>query len=204
MCLQGFGLAQSTVGPAPAARPHESEIAVETGSSVGNYVVFGYAEGRRINPIEIEYDRHSWGGFLTARVDYVAEAMPVLLLNEPASYGLNTLALTSARQTVYGGGIYPIGARFLWRRNKAFKPYLIGQGGILYFQRRVLSPEASKLNFSGKFGFGVEETLSRRMELRLGYNDFHFSNGDIAPHNPGIDFMYFFGGISFKLGKQYP
>lgn len=202
LCVLFAGAAQITIAQTrlpPLRQPAETEIAIQSGCSFGNYVVFGYEESRRVNPIEIEYDRHEWGTFLTARVDYVAAIMPVLLLNEPAKYGLNTLALTPERQFVYGGGIYPTGARFLWRRDKSFRPFLIGQGGILYFQNRVLSPQGAKLNFSGKFGIGAEESLTPRLDLRFGYNDFHISNGDTAPHNPGVDMMYFFAGISYRL-----
>ena len=182
--------------------PIETEIAVQSGTSFGNYVVFGYEEGRSIDPLEVEYDAHLWGSFLKARVDYVAEVIPVMFLDEPAKYGLDTLAEGPERQFVYGGGIYPTGARFLWRRDKKFRPFLIGQGGILYFQRRIESPEGAKLNYSGKFGIGAEERLSPRFDLRLGYNDFHISNGDTAPHNPGVDMMYFFGGVSMRLGRS--
>ena len=180
--------------------PPQSEVAIEGGSSVGNIHVFAYADGRRINPFGVEYDRHSWGGLLGARVDYVAEFLPVVLLNEPAIYGADSRALTTARKTHYGFGFSPIGVRMLWRRNSNVRPYLMGKGGILYFHTHVLSPQASKLNFSAEFGGGLQAGLTPRMDLRLGYNDFHFSNGDISTHNPGIDFMYLNAGLVFRFG----
>ena len=57
------------------------------------------------------------------------------------------------------------------------------------------------MNFSAQFGGGVEMSVSPRLNLRLGYSDFHFSNGDIVAKNPGIDFMYINAGLSYKLGK---
>lgn len=185
--------------PAPKRTP-DPQITLEGGSSIGNVHVFAYAEGRRINPIGMEYGRHSWGGLLGARVDYVAEFLPVVLLNEPAVYGADSRALTTARQTHYGVGFSPVGVRLLWRRNGNLKPYLIGKGGLLYFRSHVLSPEASKLNFSAQFGGGLQTALSRGMELRLGCTDFHFSNGDISARNPGIDFMYLNAGLVFRFG----
>ena len=196
-------ISKQSASDEPSLRPSaEQEVSIESGTSFGNYVVFGYIEGRRVNPISVEFDRHSFGGFLHARVDYVAEVMPMLLLNEPASYTTSGASLSAARQTVYGGAVYPAGARFLWRPGKSFKPYLIGQGGILYFQRRVVSTEGAKLNYSGKFGLGIEQTLNPRLELRLGYSDFHISNGDTAQHNPGVDMMYFYTGITYHLGRK--
>lgn len=184
----------------PKKIPPQCEIAVEGGTSVGNIHVFAYADDRRINPFGVEYDLHCWGGLLGARVDYVAELLPVVLLNEPAIYGADSRALTTARRTHYGVGISPLGVRVLWRRNSSFKPYLIGKGGLLYFHDHVLSSQASKLNFSAQFGGGVQMALRSDMDLRMGYTDFHFSNGDISARNPGIDFMYLNAGLVFRFG----
>jgi hypothetical protein len=43
--------------------PAESQIVAEGGSSVGNIHVFAFADDRRIAPLAVEYDRHSWGSF---------------------------------------------------------------------------------------------------------------------------------------------
>jgi opacity protein-like surface antigen len=179
----------------------ETEIVVESGQSFGNIHLFAYADDRSLNPYGVEFDRHSWGGLLTARVDYVAEILPVVLLNEPAKYGADSEPLTTARQVQYGAGFSPVGVRLLWRRDRALKPYLIGKGGILYFQNRVLSTEGSHLNFSAQFGAGIETRLTRRVDLRLGYSDFHMSNGDIVARNPGIDFMYANAALAFRFGR---
>ncbi len=179
----------------------ETEIVVESGQSFGNIHVFAYADDRSLNPYGVEFDRHSWGGLLTARVDYVAEILPVVLLNEPAKYGADSEPLTTARQIQYGAGFSPVGVRLLWRRDRAIKPYLIGKGGILYFQNRVLSTEGSHLNFSAQFGAGIETRITRRVDLRLGYSDFHMSNGDIVARNPGIDFMYANAALAFRFGR---
>lgn len=187
--------------PTPKRSP-QPELTIEGGSSVGNIHVFAYAADRRINPFGIEYDRHSWGGLLGARVDYVAEFLPVVLLNEPAAYGLDSRALTTARRIHYGVGLSPVGVRLLWRRDSSFKPYLIGKGGLLYFTTHVLSADASKLNFSAQFGGGVQARLRQGMDLRVGYTDFHFSNGDDSVRNPGIDFMYLNAGLVFHLGGR--
>jgi hypothetical protein len=185
----------------PAQRPIEKEVAFECGSSVGNIQIFAYAEDRRINPCGVEVDRHSWGGFLTARVDYVAELLPMVLLTGPAKYSASSQPLTTAHQTQYGAGLSPVGVRLLWRRDKGFKPYLMGKGGVLYFVDRALSPKATHLNFSAQFGAGIEERLSPRLDLRLGAGDFHFSNGDIAARNPGIDFATLSVSLGYRFGR---
>lgn len=184
-----------------AKRPVESQVVVEGGSSVGNIHVFAFADDRRIAPLGIEYDRHSWGSFLTARVDYVAEVLPVVLLNEPAQYGADSIALTTARQVKYGFGFSPVGVRLLWRRHAAFRLYLMGKGGMLIFPDPVLSPLDGHLSFSAQFGGGVEETLTRRLSLRLGYSDFHFSNGGIATRNPGYRLHVFQCRVDLSVGE---
>jgi hypothetical protein len=201
LCLTAAQAVVAQEIPVGARAPVERELVLEGATSVGNIHLFAYATDRRINPFGIEYDRHSWGGLLGARVDYVTELLPMVLLNEPAKYDVSSRALTTARQTQYGFGYSPVGVRLLWRRKRRFKPYLIGKGGILYFENRVLSPKATRLNFSAQFGVGVEERLSRRFDLRLGYSDFHFSNGDIAAKNPGIDFMSINAQLGFRFGR---
>lgn len=195
-------LSAQTASPT-AKSPVTSEIAITSGGSFGAIHVFAYAGDRRINTIGLEYDRNSWGKFLNARVDYAGEILPVVLLDEPAHYGKDSRPLpgTTGRQEQYGAGIFPIGVRLRWKPYRSWQPYLVGKGGILYYQNRVLSPLASRLNYSAQFGGGVERPVSRRLNLRLGYSDFHFSNGDTTARNPGIDFMFFNAGLSYRLDK---
>jgi opacity protein-like surface antigen len=188
------------VASAPKRSP-ESEIAFIGGNSVGNVHYFAFADNRRISAFGVEYDRHSFGRLLGSQFDYVAELLPVVLLNEPAQYDVNSLALTKARQIKYGANFAPVGLRMMWRENRSLKLYAVGKGGFMYFKDRVLSSESTKLNFSVQFGVGVEKTLSPRLGLRLGYSDLHFSNGNIARKNPGIDLMYFNAGLAYHFKR---
>ena len=198
--LCGVPLSAQAILPTGPPRG-ESELCFEGASSFGNARLFAHAEDHRVVPIGVEYDRHSWGGVLTARVDYVAELLPAVLLAGPARYDRFGRPLTTARATQYGAGLSPIGVRLLWRRDAAFRPFLIGKGGVLYFRQRALSSEGSHLNFSAQFGTGFERRLSRRLDLRLGFGDFHISNGDIARHNPGIDMLTVTASVGYRLGR---
>ena len=76
----------------------------------------------------------------------------------------------------------------LWRDHKAIKPYLTAKGGLLVFPQKVLSQEASYVNFSLQSAMGVQARLTERFDLRLGlFSDFHFSDDFIVPVNPGLD-----------------
>jgi hypothetical protein len=80
-------LAETKVGltkKAPGKQPVESEIAVAGMISYGNYRIFGAAPRCNIWAAGVEYSRHSWGHLLKARVDYVVEILPFILLSEPA------------------------------------------------------------------------------------------------------------------------
>jgi hypothetical protein len=180
-------------------RPIESEIAVIGGRTVGAIHIFADGQSRQLDLLAVQYARHSWGGLLTARVDYLAEFVPMTLMNEPAESAPNSAPLTSARRNVYGVDVKPIGIRLLWRRNRAFKPYLLSTGGVVYFTDRVISPQGAHLNFSAEFGAGAQLTLSNRLEMRTGYSLYHISNGNTVGRNPGLDTNMIYAAIVFKL-----
>ena len=179
-----------------------SRIVVESGCSVGNIHLFAFAADRRIIPIGVEYDRRFKDWLHPLHIDYVAEVTPMIFLREPAEFAPDSKPLTTSRQTNYGTGLWPAGFRVYGGRQKALLPYFIAKGGFLYFGQRPLSQESAKLNFGSQIGGGVEAALNPRLSLRLGFSDFHFSNGNTAARNPGIDFMYFNAGLSWRLGKQ--
>jgi hypothetical protein len=186
----------------PAIQPVESELIVEGLASYGNYRIFASGRDCKLYTAGVEYDRHSWGYLLRARVDYVAEVLPLILLNEPAQTTTWGSPLTYARQIVPGVGISPIGFRILWRSNKAIKPYLLAKGGILVFDKKVLSSEATYQNFSLQSAAGVQVKLTQRLDLRLGlFSDFHFSNAFAVPINPGLDVMNANLGLSYHFRK---
>jgi Lipid A 3-O-deacylase (PagL) len=203
-----FAVLFAVWAPSATSQPERGPVAVKSelqlvgGFSVGNIHLFGYADDRQIYPFGLEYDRHSFGGLIGSKVDYVAEFLPVVLVNEPAKYGTDGHALTTDRKIQYGIGLTPVGARMMWRKPGQIQPYLIGKGGVLYFTDRILSSEGSHVQFSGQFGVGIQKALSNRFGYRLAYNDFHFSNGDIARHNPGIDFMEIQAGLTFRLMRR--
>jgi hypothetical protein len=185
----------------PADRSVESELIVEGLASYGHYKIFASGSDCKLYTAGVEYDRHSWGNFLGARVDYVAEILPVVLLSEPAKQDIWGSPLTYARELVPGVGFSPIGFRMQWLSNRAFKPYLEAKGGMLAFPKKVLSSEATYENFSLQSAVGAQVRLTDRLGLRLGLlSDFHFSNAFMVPVNPGLDVMNANLGLSYHFG----
>lgn len=195
---------ETRVTPKPSGKqPVESEIA-ETGMiTYGNFRIFGAAPRCNIWTAGVEYDRHSWGYFLKAQVDYVVEVLPFVLLSEPASADKWGNPESPNQQLVHGMGLSPLGFRFLWRSNKAVKPFLIGKAGVIAFPQKILSPSASYANFNFQGDFGVQIRLTERTELRVApLVYFHVSNGYLAASNPGFDQLGAKFGLSYRLGKQ--
>jgi len=182
----------------------EQELIFEGLVSYGNYRIFASGYDEKLYTAGVEYDRHSWGHFLKAQVDYVAEFLPFILLDKPRSTDIwgNPVpyAQRAIREYVPGVGITPIGFRLQWRSGKAIKPYLEAKGGIIGFTKKVPSTEASYENFSLQSGTGVQLKLSERWGLRLGlFGDFHFSNGFVVPVDPGLDVMNANLGVSYHF-----
>ena len=184
----------------PARQPVESELIVEGEGSFGHYRIFASADSSKLYEGGVEYDRHSWGYFLKARMDYVAEVLPAVLLSQPIKADTWGDQLAPPKQELYGVGFSPIGFRMLWRSNKSIKPYFIFKGGMFIFDKKALSPDAAYENFSFQVGIGIQARLTRRLDLRAGYADIHFSNAFMVPINPGLDVMSFNSGLSYHFG----
>jgi hypothetical protein len=191
--------ARGQTGVPRRPRPVESEISVIGGRTVGAIHIFADGQDRQLNLLGVQYARHSWGGLLGARVDYLAEVIPMLLMHEPAQSAPDSSPLTSARRTVYGADISPIGVRLLWQSHHRLEPYLLATGGFAYFTDRVISPEGERLNFSAEFGTGAQMALTDRIELRAGYSMFHVSNGNRGQRNPGLDTNMIYVAAVFKF-----
>jgi hypothetical protein len=201
--------AVTTTRATPPDEPVESEIVYEGLDSYGNYKIFAAGWDMKLWKGGIEYDRHSWGYFLGARMDYVGEIVPFLLLYKPTYETVwgNPApgALAKPRSYVYGGGIAPIGFRMMWRDRKAIKPYLLAKGGIIAFQQKVPCSECTYENFSLESEMGMQVRMSPKVDLRLGlFGDYHFSNAFMVQWNPGLDVMNASIGLSYHLGRPAP
>lgn len=186
----------------PKREPVESELIFEGLSSFGHYHVFAYTWWSYLHVGGVEYDRQSWGKFIGAQLDYVAEILPVAILRQPSKTDSFGDPLTKATETVEGLGISPIGLRMMWRGGDKWKPYYLIKGGMIGFAEKALSVDGSYENFSLQQCVGIQFRLSDRLDFRAGVSDFHFSNGFIVPSNPGIDEMSYNGGLSYHLERR--
>jgi len=180
----------------------ESELAFEGLNSFGHYHIFAYSWWSYLHLAGVEYDRHSWGNFIGAELDYVAEFLPVAILQQPSKTGVFGYPLSITHVANAGLDVSPAGLRMLWRSGKAWKPYYLLKGGLIAFANKALASDASYLNFSLQQSVGIQFRLSDRWDLRAGVSDFHFSDGFMVPSNPGIDEMAYTGALCYHLGRR--
>lgn len=181
----------------------KSELVFEDLGSIGHFHLFTSSSVRAgFHAAGVEYDRNSWGWFLGARMDYVAEVLPVAVLTQPTASDVWGNPLSTTMEHVAGLAITPIGLRMLWRDGKRVKPYAFSKGGMIGFTQKVLSPTAAYENFTLQFSAGLQCRLNDRWDLRTGVLYLHFSNGFIVPSNPGFDSMSYSAGLSYHLGKR--
>ena len=187
----------------PAEQPVASDLTVEGMVSYGNWRIFAAGRDFKLYTAGLEYDRHSWGYFLKARMDYVAEILPLVLLNSPTETTPWGSPLSEDRKIIPGIGINPIGFRLLWRDGKGIKPYFTAKGGVLAFTQKALYKDASYQDFSFQTAVGLYARLNPRFDLRLGlFSDVHFSNAFMVPINPGLDVMNANLGLTYHLDKD--
>ena len=179
----------------------ERELVIEGQGCVGHYHIFGYSWWSELYTGGIEYDRNTWGSLLKAQMDWSMEAMPVAILVQPTKTDVFGDPESKTKFANPGVGIYPIGLRMKWRADKAWQPYFVIKGGLLVFSHKALSSDAAYQNFSLITGIGMQRRLTKRLDMRMGFEDIHFSDAFVVPANPGLDVMAYNGGIVYRLGK---
>lgn len=190
--------ADSGNAAASSSQP-ESELVFEGLGSFGHFHIFANSWWSDLDMADVEYDRHSWGYAAHARMDYSAEFEPAIVLRQPSATTVWGTPETKQRETLYGIGVMPIGLRMMWRDRTNFKPYLLAKGGIVAFDKKALSSQASYFNFSLKVGVGTQFRLSPRWDGRVGITYFHFSDAFVVPSNPGLDSICYTAGLSYHL-----
>jgi hypothetical protein len=191
------------VTPKPSGRqPVRSEIAVMGMIPDGDYRLISTTIRCNAWTVGVEYDRHSWGHFLRSEMDYVVEVIPLLMLSEPAASDFWGNPKSPNQQHLYGLSISPFGFRWVWRNNKAVRPYIVGKLGAIAFNKKALSESASYANFNVQAAFGLQIRMTERLDLRVEpFEFFHVSNGYLAASNPGMDELATRIGISYYLRK---
>lgn len=101
-------------------------------------------------------------------------------------------------------------ARFYVLRTKHARLYLESGGGLVYFFEQF--PKSNQqnertgthLNYTTKYGLGIEMNIAKRTSLMTGIRHLHVANGDLkgSDRNPGHDSNGFFVGVIYRFNKD--
>ena len=105
---------------------------------------------------------------------------------------------TYSRRWTYTGGASPIGLKLNGSTHRRLQPVLMGNGGFLLSPRDIPIKNSSSFNFTFEFGAGLQWYRSPSQSIQAEVRYHHFSNDNIGPENPGVDFVlwkvtYIFG-----------
>lgn len=132
-----------------------------------------------------------WGRQLTAErghgwtrghVQYAMEVIP--------------LYLQFQSKTVYGAGLTPFLLRYQLTSGRVVAPFVEAGAGMLATTSDVPEGTAS-FNFTPQGGVGVQVVPAGRAAWTLGARYHHTSNAGIARHNPGINAIMIYAGVSW-------
>jgi hypothetical protein len=188
--------------------PHpggEHEFGAWWGLSLISGHIWGYAGDIKYMPIDVRYTylispHPGW----TLR--YAPELTALAMLSQPVQGAVPTQVEPYAqyeRERVYGSGVSPMGFETDFLPSKRFQPFLSTNGGFLYFDDKVLSPEGSQWMYTIDFGCGFHIFRKARQDWSLGYRYQHLSNANISEHNPGTDANTFYVAVSRFRTKGY-
>jgi hypothetical protein len=196
-----LGSVKTAASQSASRHPVESELSLESLNSVGHIHLFSDEWFSNLNLAAVEYDRHSWGRVIGADLDYAGEILPVIILRQPSVTDVYGDRLALNRETVFGIGVLPVGARLMWFSHGHVKPFYGIKAGMTGYTKKVFSRYASYQDFALDQSVGVQFRLSQRMDLRTAFGFLHQSNGFVVPSNPGLDEMNWSAGLSYHLGR---
>lgn len=161
--------------------------------------IWGYAKDVKYMPIDVNYS-YLWIAGQKWNFRYAPEMTALAMLDEPNWAAVDRF---TQRRRSYGAGASPVGFRASFYPDSKVQPYLSTNGGFLYFDERVLSPQGSQFMYTIDFGGGIQIFRKQRQAISFGYRYQHLSNANISHHNPGTDANTFYVAVSRFRTKHY-
>ena len=106
----------------------------------------------------------------------------------------------NGHETVYGGGVAPLGWKFNFFPQRRFQPFAALSGGFVATVARIPTdvPGGTLFNFTAECQVGFQRFNAARNRAWIGgYKLEHISNAFRTSVNPGIDLNVLFVGYSF-------
>ena len=108
-----------------------------------------------------------------ARLEYVFEVMPLFVVTRP--------------QTVYGGGLSPVGLKWDFARRGRWEPYVQWTGGGVFTTENVPPGRTQNFNFTTGLGPGVMIHTRQNQAISVGVRFWHLSNAGLGYDNPSFN-----------------
>jgi hypothetical protein len=189
--------------PAPAAGPPNwqgpggrHEFGAWWGLSVMSGHVWGYAGDVKYMPIDLRYSYEFYRHRQTWTMRYSPEMTALAMLDWATPNTTPSGTALNQRERAYGSGLSPVGFQADFLPLHRVQPFLSTDGGFIYFDQRVLSPQGSQFMYTIDFGTGVNIFHHKNQAITIGYRYQHLSNANISHHNPGTDANTFYVGVS--------
>ena len=157
---------------------------------------------------------HLTAALLRARgftLAFAPEIVPLLLVSDNPTYHvvrrpdvaeLFQERVIDGQRTVAGVGGSPIGFEGRLLVGPRLRVYIATAAGFLMFTRATPDPYARAFNYSFEFGGGLDYRLRHAWIVRVGYKFHHFSNGNSALSNPGVDAEVVMIGLAHGVGRR--
>jgi Lipid A 3-O-deacylase (PagL) len=123
-------------------------------------------------------------GFLSGRLEYALDAVPVFLIFQPVN-------------TAYGAGFNPLNLKWNFATRGTVVPYFELSGGTLFTNHDVPAG-TNTVNFTPSAALGthfLREEYNWSVELRY----MHISNAGLEVHNPGLNTLQ----VRIGIGKFF-
>ncbi|MGO9404076.1 MAG: acyloxyacyl hydrolase [Terriglobales bacterium] len=125
-------------------------------------------------------------GFLNGRFELAVDAVPAFVVFQRAN-------------TAYGGGVNPVGFKWIFATRGHVAPYLELNGGTLFTTHEV-PYGTSTVNFTSGAAFGMYFLRDHAWSLDVRY--MHISNAGLTVPNPGVNTVQVRLGFGKFFGKK--
>jgi len=187
---EGVLLAQSGAAQTSGAGMPLSKGSVELGGIAGTTAGVSWLRAhadRRLTLGAVDIGRivttqHAPGP-LAGHFEFLLEFSPFLVIAQPG----RTWGFTAS----------PLHMRWNFAGRSNVRPFAEASGGIVYSGVPVPARATTQLNFIDQAGFGLRFGASPRRAWLAGYRFQHISNAGRMKPNPGANFNFFYGGVTF-------
>ena len=147
--------------------------------------IWGFAGDVKYMPIDLRYSYEFYRHHQSWTMRYSPEMTALAMLDWPTPSPTPPGTMYNQRKRVYGSGVSPVGFQWDFLPLHRVQPFFSGDGGFIYFDDRVLSPQGSQFMYTIDYGTGVNIFHHKNQAITIGYRYQHLSNANISHAQSG-------------------